>query len=365
VPINDIKVFRKDLLIATQGRSFWIMDNLTPLHQAGVQVASARSNSVATMPTMEVSSNATIYKLTTSLFKPRDAYRMRYVGGGGFGRGRGPAAPQYPAPGAMIDYFLGQSPAGPVTLDVLDSAGAVIRTFTNEGARAQTNAGAGAGMPGAGTGNAAAAEEEDDFPRRFRGPARLPVDVGLDRFTWDLTVPGPRDGSGQPGGNGPMVAPGRYTLRMNVAGQTLTQPLVVRMDPRVTKDGVTLADVRDQFEHNMRVRDLVSEANRAATRLREARTRLRDATGAAADTARQLRAIEARLLTPPIRYSTPGLQAHIQYLYSMTLDADQRVGRDAKERYAVLRRDLDALVAELNGILGPDTTRAPAVGTAP
>src|SRR6185503_14973662 len=341
VPINDIKVVRKDLLVATQGRSFWIMDNLTPLHQAGVQVA-------------------------TTLFKPRDAYRMRYVGGGGFGRGRGPAVPQYPPPGAMIDYFLGQPPAGVATLDILDSAGKVVRSFSSQGARAQVTAGAPGGMPGAGTGNAAAEEEEDDFPRRFRGPARIPVEVGLNRFIWDLTYPGPRDGSGQPGGNGPMAPAGRYTIRMNVAGQTMKQPLVVRMDPRVTQDGVTLADARDQFEHNMRVRDLVSDANRAATRLRDARTRLRDATGAAADTARQLRAIETRLLTPPIRYSTPGLQAHIQYLYSMTLDADQRVGRDAKERYVVLRRDLDAVVAQLNSILGPDTaSRAPSVGTAP
>ena len=367
VPINDIKVFRKDLLVATQGRSFWILDNLTPLHQAGVQVAAVRTNAVATMPTMEVSSNSTIFTLTTTLFKPRDAYRIRYVGGGGFGRGRGPAAPQYPPPGAMIDYFLGQQPVGETALDILDSAGTVIRTFTSQGARAQTNAGGPGGMPGAGTGNAAAEEEEDDFPRRFRGPARLPVEVGLNRFIWDLTYPGPRDGSGQPGGNGPMAPPGRYSIRMTVAGQTLTQPLVLRMDPRVTRDGVTLSDARDQFEHNVRVRDLVSHANRAAARLRDARTRFHDAPagGAAADTARQLRAVEARLLTPPVRYSTPGLQAHIQYLYSMTLDADQRVGRDAKERYVVLRRELDALVAQLNGILGPDTNRTAVSGTAP
>jgi hypothetical protein len=340
VPINDIKVFRKDLLVATQGRSFWIVDDLTPLHQAAAQ-------------------------LTTTLFKPRDAYRMRYAAGGGFGRGRGPAVPQYPQPGAMIDYYLGQKPTTVVTLDILDSAGAVIRTFASDVARAQSNAARGSGMPGAGTGNAAAAEEEDDFPRRFRGPARLPAEAGLNRFTWDLSYPGPRDGAGQPGGNGPMAPPGRYTLRMTVAGQTLTRPLIVRMDPRVTRDGVTLADVRDQFEHNVRVRDLVSDANRAAARLREARARLRDATGAGADTARQLRAIEAKLLTPPIRYSTPGLQSHIQYLYSMTLDADQRVGRDAKERFTALRQELDALIGQLNSILGPDTAQAPVVGTTP
>jgi hypothetical protein len=149
-------------------------------------------------------------------------------------------------------------------------------------------------------------------------------------------------------------------LRFDVAGQTLTQPLIVREDPRVAKDGVTLADLRDQFEHNMRVRDLVSDANRAVARLRDARTRLREAAGAAADTSQRLAAIEAKLLTPPIRYSTPGLQAHIAYLYNMTNQADQRVGRDAKERYAVLRKELDGVIAQLNGLLGPDRGAAAA-----
>jgi photosystem II stability/assembly factor-like uncharacterized protein len=333
VPINDIKVFRKDLVIATQGRSFWIVDNLTPLHSMTPQVAS---------------SNAT-------LFKPRDAYRMRYQGGGGFGRGRGPAAPQYPPPGAMIDYALGRAPSGPVTLTVLDSVGKVVRTFTSEGARRQTDSTVAGGMPGAGVAATAAEEEGEGGPQRARPTPRLTVDVGLNRYTWDLTYPGPRDGrTGDAGGNGPMAVPGRYTVRLVVAGQTLTQPLVVREDPRVAKDGVTLADLRDQFEHAVRARDLVSEANRAAARLRDARTRLKDATGASADTLQRLAVLEAKLLTPPIRYSTPGLQAHIAYLYGMTNQADQRVGRDAKERYAVLRREMDNVTTQLNALLGPD-----------
>jgi hypothetical protein len=99
----------------------------------------------------------------------------------------------------------------------------------------------------------------------------------------------------------------------------------------------------------------VSDANRAVVRLREARRRLGDSpTGAGADTLQRIRSLEAKLLTPPIRYSAPGLQAHIAYLYGMTNQADQRVGRDAKERYQVLRRELDGVIAQLNGLLGPD-----------
>ena len=107
-------------------------------------------------------------------------------------------------------------------------------------------------------------------------------------------------------------------------------------------------------------RDLVSDVNRAVTRVREAHARLRDAAGATGDTLEKVRALEAKLLTPPVRYSTPGLQAHITYLYGMTNQADQKVGRDAKERYAVLRRELDGLVAQLNQLLGPDRMNAAA-----
>jgi hypothetical protein len=319
VPINDIKVFRKDLLVATQGRSFYIIDDLTPLHQATATVAAA----------------------PMTLFHPRDAYRMRYQGGGGFGRGRGPAAPQYPPPGAMIDYYLGQTSGAPITLDVLDESGKTVRTFSSEAAAA-SEAAAGGG------------EEDDDAPRRARPTPRLPKEQGLNRFVWDLSYPGPRDGNGRAGGNGPTAVPGRYQLRLTLNGQSQTQPLVLQEDPRVAKDGVTIADLRDQFQHNVRVRDLVSDVNRAVARVRDTRARLRDATGSAADTVAKVRALEAKLVTPAIRYSTPGLQAHITYLYGMTNQADQRVGRDAKERYAVLRRELDGIVSQLNQLLGPD-----------
>ena len=325
VPINDIKVFRKDLLVATQGRSFWIADDLTPLHQVTTQVAAA----------------------PLTLFKPRDAYRIRYQGGGGFGRGRGPAAPQYPAPGAVIDFYLGQSAGSPVTLDVLDEAGKRVQSFSSEAAAAATPVAGG--------------EDDEDAPRRARPAPRVAKEQGLNRFTWDLSYPGPRDGTGRVAGGGPTAVPGRYQIRLTANGVSQTQPLVLREDPRVAKDGVTLADLRDQFDHNMRVRDLVSDVNRAVARVREADTRLRSASGAAADTLEKVRAIEAKLVTPPIRYSTPALQAHITYLYSMTNQADQRVGRDAKERYTVLRRELDGVVSQINQLLGADRTSAEAL----
>jgi hypothetical protein len=325
LPITDMKVHRKDLVLSTQGRGFWIVDNLTPLHQATAQVASAPAK----------------------LYRPREAYRMRYAAGGGFGRGRGPAAPQYPQPGAMIDFNLGAS-SGPVTLDILDAGGRVVRSVSSEG---------GAGTEAVASGG----DEEDEAPRRARPAPRLTKTPGLNRFVWDLSYPGPRDpATGQPGTGGPTAVPGTYQVRLTAGGFTETQPLVLREDPRIAKDGVTLADLRDQFEHNMRVRDLVSDVNRAVYRVREARTRLRDGSGTAGDTLQRVRAIEAKLVTPSIRYSKPELQAHITYLYSLTTQADQRVGRDAKERYAELRKELDTIVAQLNQLLGPERSTAAA-----
>ena len=324
VPINDIKVFHKDLVIATQGRGFWIVDNLTPLHQV-----------------------APLASTPAQLFAPRDAYRMRYVGGGGFGRGRGPSAPQYPAPGAQIDYWL-TSDAGSITLDILDDHGQMVRSFSSDGAAAATEA-------------VSAGDDEDQGPRRGGAAPRLSKSAGLNRFTWDLSYPGPVNAATRAsGGSGPTAVPGRYSVRMTVnrsgaAPWTATQPLLVKADPRVVEDGVTIAVMREQLQHNLRVRDLVSDVNRTVYRVREATARLHDASGATADTLQQLRAIQARLVTPTIRYSTPGLQAHIAYLYSMTNGADQKIGRDAVERYQTLRKELDTIVVQLNRLIGPDT----------
>jgi transcriptional regulator len=124
------------------------------------------------------------------------------------------------------------------------------------------------------------------------------------------------------------------------------------MDPRVTRDGVTVAHLREQLEHNLKVRDMVTEVNQLAAAIEEGRTRLRSATSAA-DTLKMLEDLRAKIVTPAIRYSKPELQAHIQYLYSMTTQADQKIGRDAITRYATLRKELDDRIAEAKKVLGP------------
>jgi len=147
--------------------------------------------------------------------------------------------------------------------------------------------------------------------------------------------------------------PGKYTAEIAMAGgSAVSRPFNLLADPKMVNDGVTVAVMKEQYDVSMKVRDLVSEAGMLALRIREAKRRLGNATGAAADTLQKINAVEARLITPPIRYSKPELLTHITYLYSLTNQADQKLGRDVTERYDFLKRELDVLVAETNRLLG-------------
>ncbi len=314
-PVTDIKLTRKELVLSTQGRSFWVLDNLTPLHQTTTIVGDAAAH----------------------LYAPKTAYRMKIRASGGMGRGVGA---QYPAAGAQVDYFLGNAPAPDIRLDVLDAAGKTIRTFSSAGAAAAAEA-------------PVAADDEDGGFRGPRGPVRLDKSAGMHRFIWDLRYPGPWANANNPEGpNGPTAVPGKYSVRLTVGSYAATQPLTLVEDPRITKDGVTTLDLAAQFSHNITVRNLVSDANRNASRLRQAQQRLKGANGAAADTLSKLNDVGAKLFTPSIRYSKPELLTHIQYLYSATNSADQKPGTDAIQRAGVLRKELDVIVKELDRLLG-------------
>jgi hypothetical protein len=143
-----------------------------------------------------------------------------------------------------------------------------------------------------------------------------------------------------------MAVPGVYKVKFTAGSYTSTQTLTLKEDPRITADGVTTANLQEQFDHNIRVRDLVSEVNKTVARVRVARTKL---TG---DKLAKLNEVASHLITPAIRYSKPELQTHITYLYGMTNETDQKIGHDAVERYGVLRQELDQRNAELKLVLG-------------
>jgi photosystem II stability/assembly factor-like uncharacterized protein len=296
VPVTDIKVHHQDLIVSTQGRAIWILDNVSSLHQ----LAQAKPSEI-------------------TLFKPRDGYRTRVS----------PAVL-----GPVVDYYLPSVADKPIVIEVLDAKGTVLNSYSSDAPALR----AGRGNQGAGTEPA----DPDAAPaRRATPPPRVTKVAGMNRFAWDL-----RNEAGV------TLPPGQYQVRLKSGAVTLTQPLNVLIDPRVAADGVTLADLQEQFEHNMRMRALVNEVNELVTRVREAQNKLRDNPGS--DSALSaLTIIAAKLLSEPVRYGKPGLQAHITYLASMTANVDQKIGRDAIERYAELKKELDAVRAEVDRLLPP------------
>ena len=310
VPVTDIKVHHKDLLVSTQGRAFWVLDNLSSLQQITAQITPSEVH----------------------LFKPRDGYRTR-VGANNLG--------------PTIEYYLPAAPGGPVTIDILDGKGALINSYNSDAPAAGRSGrgGGGGGMPGAGGVGAEPQQEDPDAAtagRRSAPTPRVGKAAGLNRFVWDVRHQA-----------GPTLPPGRYQARLKVGAITLIEPFNVLIDPRVADDGVTIADLQEQFEHNMRMRELVNSVNQVVARVRDAQTKLRNAPGTDGDTANRLNAIAGKILSEPVRYGKPGLQAHITYLAGMTANVDQKIGRDAIKRYEVLRNELEAIRAEVDRVLGP------------
>jgi hypothetical protein len=181
------------------------------------------------------------------LFTPSSTYRMQYVAVSGR-----PDLPEYPPVGARIDYYL-PNPSGTVTLEIIDAAGQVVRTFSSD-----TPAAAPGGRGGG---------------RRGGPPATLPTKAGMNRFVWDLRYPGGPAGGGEGeggGGRGPLVAPGSFKARLTAGGVTRSEAFSVKIDPRVAKDGVTSADLAEQTKFALRVRDALAEARQLAQRVRQA-----------------------------------------------------------------------------------------------
>jgi len=152
----------------------------------------------------------------------------------------------------------------------------------------------------------------------------------MNRVVWDVRY-----------SSGLAAVPGGYQARLKVGDVTETRPFTVLIDPRVAAEGVTAADLKEQFDHNVRMRELSSDVGQLLARVRAA---LNNADAAKASAAR---AIYDRIASTPegVRYNKPGLQSHVQYLAGMTTGVDQKIGRDAIERYQVLKKDYADLKA--------------------
>jgi photosystem II stability/assembly factor-like uncharacterized protein len=295
VPVTGLVVHRHDLVLSTMGRGFWILDDVTPLRTL-----------------------AGLDRRQPHLFTPRAAHRMRYRV-----PRAGPDTPEYPPPGATLHYYLPES-AAPITLEILDARGSVVRVFSDGTARGTESPPARGAMPGM-------------WGDRTAG-APLGTTAGLHRFTWDLRHEGARDARPSRSSSGPLVVPGTYAARLTVGAWTATVPLDVRLDPRVAAGGVTTADLERQRDLALQVARLLSEARQLLT---DVDTELRSATGTRAET---LDRVRRRLQNAPGPYPQEVFISQVEYLYGIVTSADFAPGRDAFERYAELRKELDAQI---------------------
>jgi len=230
-PIHDLAVKNNDLVVATHGRSFWILDDLTPLQQWNEKTAAADAH----------------------LFTPRSVFRVR---GGGRGAGAGAVTGQNPPGPAVFHYSLKSAVKDEITLEILDAQGASVRKFSSkEPAAAGPPAGEAPGPP----------------TRRDR----LTTEAGLNRFVWDLrfdnatNVPGAVLWGGSTAG--PQIAPGAYQARLTLAGKSQSVNFEVQLDPRVR---ATRADVEKQFALLWQIREQVNAAHGAVNAIRDLRAQL-------------------------------------------------------------------------------------------
>jgi photosystem II stability/assembly factor-like uncharacterized protein len=241
--VRDLCIKDNDLIAATHGRSFWILDDISPLRQ----LAQASTASQAL------------------LFKPGDAVRVRRSTGSDTPIPTDEPAGQNPPDGAVIDFSLPTSATGTVTLDILDEHGTVVRHFASD---------------------ETPEPNEEELSKQLiplywiRMPRVLPSEGGMHRWVWDLHYMTPtaahfeypisavpHDTPRVP--QGPLALPGSYTVRLTANGKSFTEPLTIRMDPRVA---ASTADLRDLFNLQSSIASTLttaSEADLQAHSLRE------------------------------------------------------------------------------------------------
>jgi photosystem II stability/assembly factor-like uncharacterized protein len=269
VPITDLALKDGDLVAATQGRGFWVLDDLTPLR--------------------ELKDPAEAAGRKAHLYPPQPAERVQDSGSFGNPRGQG----QNPPIGVVVHYYLKEAPAekdaGKVKLEFLTADGKVIRSFSGkpaEGPKDAKPAPAGEGRkeeeakpeekktpnPEVEEGRGEAAEKEDEEEEE-----KIPTEAGLNRFVWGMDWPKGRSfpgmilWSGEP--FGPIAVPGRYQIRLIAGGETLTAPFEIVKDPRSSS---TQEDLEAQFQFLLEARDKLSETHDSIKTVRDVRAQLDD-----------------------------------------------------------------------------------------
>jgi hypothetical protein len=248
--MRDLAVHGDDLIVGTHGRSFWILDDITPLRQVSAEIAKAPS----------------------SLYRPQEAIRFRWNRNTDTPLPPDTPAGKNPPDGAIVDYYLAAASNKPVTLEILDAENHLVRRYSSSDKPESLETIA----------------ASNPIPMYWvRSQQNLSGEAGMHRFVWDMHYPAPEalnrefpisaivhDTPQLP--MGAWVMPGKYTVKLTVDGKSYTQPLAVRMDPRVK---TAEADLRKQFEMEAGIVKGMNETYETLQQVRTLRPQVTDRAG--------------------------------------------------------------------------------------
>lgn len=282
VPIHDLVIKDDDLVVATHGRSFWILDDVTPLRQVSEEIQHESIHLFKPRPATRfmtswgfsrVPSSGKFYrntggKMVTALRKKKP---------GGLMVDYNIDAGQNPPNGVIVTYYFRQKPEGEVKLTFLDAQGNEIRTYSSEvqpvGVEVAEGSEAGAIVSSPANVEDAPAEKG----KEKRKEPRVPKEQGSNRFVWSMryALAKPVDGyvAAESALAGPVVAPGTYLVRLTVGDASYSESFTIHKDPRVA---ATQADLEEQLALRLKIRDKLSETHDAINLLRNIRQQVEE-----------------------------------------------------------------------------------------
>ncbi|HYX69481.1 MAG TPA: hypothetical protein VE825_10135, partial [Terriglobales bacterium] len=328
-PIHDLVIKDDDLIVATHGRSFWVLDDVEPLRQLSAELT----------------------KEDVIFYRPAASYRLQWPGEVPRRQPVGENPPQ----GAVFDYFLKEAPKDAVTLEIFDSQGKLVRKYASK-AEKKTE------------------EQPPEWPDQTKPPELIPAEAGMNRFAWDqhyqdpVQVPGAFYAGNPP--QGPRILPGTYQVKLTVAGKSTTQPLEIKLDPRVK---VSQADLEKQLELGLKVRARNTDLHNAVNQIRELRAQLKaleyrlgqdakskDVVAAAKALDAKMTPVEEQLIQTKLRSSEGNLNYPTmlnEQFYTLTFsvaNADAAPTQQQYEVFNLLSKQLDEQLAKWQAIVSQD-----------
>ena len=330
--MRDLSIHENDLIVATHGRSFWILDDISALRQLSASTANS-----------------------DVLFKPANAYRIQRSTNTDTPIPPDEATGQNPPDGAVLDYHLAKASSGPVTIEIADAEGKVVRRFASNDPPETT---------------------EQELKKQpiplywIRMPKNLSAEAGMHRWVWDLHYRAPlaikyqypisavpHDTPRVP--LGPTALPGRYTVRLTANGKTYTQPLAITMDPRVK---VPLEALQKQFNLEVRLAATLTRSSQAVLQAHSVQEQVKKLSAAAGATAEAIKSfnekLSALLQAPPSAANTAQtltrLNTDLLALYEAVGQADAQPPAAQGQAADSIEHTVDAVIQQWEQIKATD-----------